>query len=308
MIKFIKIGMLSLVFLSIITTGFGQVKTLVDVQKTFNNIQKVEVSGGALEIEYIGGQSTAVKVDAFLESNNYNQDIVFVSVGNVLKISHKMESSNWNNNRTKGYIRITGPNDMIVEMSGGSGSIKAENINSDETRLNVSSGSIKAKNIQGNLLATASSGSISLEKVNGNISGKVSSGNAKITDVVGDVEYASSSGGITIKEVNGRVNLRLTSGNAQVENVSNLGDMYLTSGNLRASKVGLSPDTRISGTSGNFTIQTYSNLQDFNFNMRASSGNITIGGSRGGKNMIINNGSDAEVRGSISSGNISITN
>ncbi|UJP64663.1 DUF4097 domain-containing protein [Mongoliitalea daihaiensis] len=304
----IKILLVGLVFLGSLSPSFAQIKVLVDIQKQFSNIEKVEVSGGALEVEYTGGEFAEVQVNAFLESNNYNQDIVFVSVGNVLKISHKVDQGNWGNNRTKGYIRITGPREMIVEMSGGSGSIKVENINSEVTRLSVSSGSIKAKMIQGDLLATASSGSITLEKIDGNISGKVSSGNAKILDVMGDVEYASSSGGISIKDVDGRVNLRLTSGNAQVEGVTNLGDVYLTSGNLKASKVGLSPNTRISGTSGNFTIQTYSNLQDYNFNMRASSGNITIGGSRGGKNMIINNGSAYEVKGSISSGNISITN
>jgi len=304
--KFISI--FTIACIGIVGLASAQMKTLVDVQKNFSNIQKIEVSGGALEIQFTGSNQKDISVEAFLESTNPNQDIVFVSVGNVLKISHKVNQTNWGNVRTKGYIRITGPSELVLEMSGGSGSISVDNLISEETRLTVGSGSIKASRVNGDILASAGSGSITLEKINGNISGKVGSGNAKISDVVGNVEYASSSGGITVKDIDGKVNLRLTSGNAKLENVTALGDLSLTSGNLTASKVGLGQDTRISGTSGNFTIQTYSNLQDFNYNMRASSGNITIGGTRGNKNTLINNGAAYEIRGTIVSGNISITN
>jgi lia operon protein LiaG len=304
--KFLSLSIILII--GCLSFSYAQVKVIVDVNKTFSNIQRVEVSGGFLEVEYIGSNRSDMDVSAFLESNYSNQDIVFVTMGNVLKISHKIGQGNWSNTRSKGHIKISGPSSVEVDIKGSSGSIKAENITSTETHLTVSSGSLKAANITGNLFANASSGSITMSNIQGNISGKVSSGSAKISQVKGSVEYASSSGGIQLNDIEGKVNLRLTSGNAQLSNVSSLGDVVLTSGNLKATKVGLSPDTRISGTSGNFTIQTYSNLQDFNYNMRASSGNITIGGSRGGKNMIINNGSAYEVRGSISSGNISITN
>lgn len=301
-------ALMTLMWLGFTNLSHAQMKVLVDVNKTFSNIQRVEVSGGALEIEYIGSNRTDVGVEAYLESNNPKQDIVFVSVGNVLKVSHKIDQGNWSNTRTKGHIKIFGPSAMQVEMKGGSGSVTIANITSDETQISVSSGSIKASNINGNLFANASSGSITLTDIKGNISGKVSSGSAKISQVKGNVEYASSSGGIQVNDVEGSVNLRLTSGNAQLNNVMALGDVSLTSGNLKATKVGLSEKTRISGTSGNFNIQTPSNLKDYNYNMRATSGNISIGSAKGGKNVVINNGASHEIRGTIVSGNISITN
>lgn len=296
-----------LLFICFISLGFAQVKTLVKVKKDYTNIQKIEVSGGSLEVKYVGSNRPDVQVEAFLESSNPNQDIVFVSLGSILKISHKVDQGNWNNTRTKGYIRISGPAELALELKGGSGSILVENLTAEETILSVGSGSIKAKNIQGDLLVSASSGDISVEKVNGNITGKVSSGDAKIANIIGDVDFVSSSGGVSLKDVEGLVNIQLSSGNAKLDNIATLGNLSLKSGNLDATKVGLGKETLLSGTSGNFTIHTFSNLQDYNFNMRSSSGNITIGSSRGSKNVLINNGSSHEIKGSVSSGNISIT-
>ncbi len=291
-----------------ISPVFAQVKTIVDVTKSYTGINKIEVSGGQLEVEYIGGSSSDVSVSAFLESTNPDQDIVFITLGDVLKISHKVNNNNNWNNKTKGYIKISGPESMSLDLKGGSGKIAVENVAASQTLLSVGSGSLFASNIDGDIHASAGSGSIELSNINGNIKGKIGSGSAKIQEVKGSLEYSSSSGGISATSIEGTVHVSLTSGNAKLEDIAELGDLKITSGNFNATNAGLGGSTRINGTSGNFRIQTFSNLQDFNYDLSATSGNITVGNSRSGRNLSIDNGADMSVKGSITSGNISIVN
>lgn len=306
----LKLSTLLLFILSLaaISPVWAQVKTIVDVTKSFSGINKIEVSGGQLELEYIGGSQTEVSVNAFLESTNEDQDIVFVTIGDVLKISHKVSNNNNWNNKTKGHIKISGPVGMSLDMKGGSGSVYVENVSSEATNLSVGSGSVSAKNIEGDVFATAGSGSIKMYGIQGDVKGQVGSGSANMEDINGNINYSSGSGGISVVGVQGIVNVSLTSGNAKLENVSQLGDLKVTSGNVTATNAGLCAETSLSGTSGNFKIQTPSNLRDFNYNLNASSGNITVGNSRGGRNLNIDNGAKSEIKGSITSGNISIVN
>lgn len=304
------IGMLLFVLVASASQSFAQMKTLVDVNRTFSGISKIEVSGGSLDIEYLGNSGNEVSVNAFLESTNHDQDIVFVTMGNVLKISHNVNNSrsNWGNNRTKGHIKIRGPQSVELDMKAGSGSVNVDNVTGDITNLNVGSGSIKGSNINGDIHAKAGSGSIKLSDINGDVKGQIGSGSAEIKNVAGSLDYNSGSGGVKASEIRGLVNISLTSGSAKLDNVAELGDLKLTSGNLDARNAGLGPNTRLNGTSGNFKIQTSSNIRDFNYSLSATSGNITVGNSRGGRNLSIDNGADSSVKGNITSGNISIVN
>jgi lia operon protein LiaG len=305
---------LSLFFIGFIMLPFGasaQMKTLVDINKNYSGITKIEVTGGALEIAYEGNPALEeVSVNAFLESNNHEQDIIFVTVGDILKISHKVNNSGsgWRNMKTKGHIKITGPKEMDLEMRGGSGSVLVDNVKSELTTIQVGSGRITGKNISGEVETKAGSGSIQLSNIQGDVSGSVGSGSAKIEDILGNVKYSSGSGGITATNVQGLLSVSLSSGNAKLENIGELGALRLTSGNLNANNAGLGPDTSINGSSGNFKIKTPSDLREFNFHMKATSGNITVGNSRGGRSLTLDNGAPYDIKGSVTSGNISIEN
>jgi hypothetical protein len=289
--------------------SFAQ-KVLVDANKNYSNIKAIEVSGGWLDVTFSGGSDSNVNVEAFLESSNENQDIIFVTVGDVLKISYEQSSNNssWGNNRNKGYIKITGPMNIDLDMKNSSGTLTVDKVVGDETNLRVSSGKITATNISGDLTIKASSGSLYIDKVSGDIEAGVTSGNADINNVGGNVDYKSTSGSLTADRIKGELSVALTSGNAKLSNIGSLGSMKFTSGNIRATNAGLSGNTNFNGTSGNFKIQTSSNLKDFNFSLKASSGNLRVGGINTGKNLEIDNDASAWVKGSISSGNISIEN
>lgn len=304
-----KISPILMALLLFASVSFAQ-QVLVDGNKSYSNISKIEVSGGWLDVSYDGGSGSDVKVQAFLESNDSDQDIIFVTVGDVLKISYerKNNSGSWGNNRNKGFIKINGPMAIALDIKNSSGTITVDGVTNDETNLRVSSGKVTATNIKGDLKVRASSGSLHIDQVDGNISAGVTSGNADIFNVSGDVDYESTSGSLEAEDIKGELSASLTSGNAKLSNIGELGNLQFTSGNIRASNAGLGDNTRFNGTSGSFRIQTQSDLKSYNFSLKASSGNLKVGGINTGKNLEIDNGASSWVRGSISSGNIVIEN
>ena len=288
--------------------AFAQ-NVLVDTKKSYSGIKRVEVESGWLNVSYKGGNSSEVNVEAYLESNDSDQDIVFVTVGDVLKISHTRKQNNYNwNTKNKGYINITGPENIALDVKGSSGNLTVENISSRETNLRVSSGNVKAYKINGDLSIRATSGNLTADGVSGNVEGGVTSGNGNFFNIDGDLNYESTSGSLEADGIGGEINVRLTSGNAKINNAGKLGSMQFTSGNIRATNSGLGPNTKFSGTSGNFRVQTNSNLKAFNYSLRASSGNLKVGGTNTGKTLEIDNGASTWVKGNISSGNITIEN
>ncbi|MDR7130100.1 hypothetical protein J2X69_002447 [Algoriphagus sp. 4150] len=307
--NFFKLSSLALAMTLTSIVGFAQ-KVLVDANKNYSNIKAIEVSGGWLDVSYHGGSDSDVKVVAYLESHDETQDIIFVTVGDVLKISYEQSSRNssWGNNRNKGYIKISGPMNIDLDMKNSSGTLTVDKVVGDKTNLRVSSGKVTATNISGDLAIKASSGSLTIDKVSGDVVAGVTSGNADISNIGGNVDYQSTSGSLNADRVKGELTVALTSGNAKLSNIGSLGSMKFTSGNIRAANAGLSGNTNFNGTSGNFKIQTPSNLKDYNFSLRASSGNLKVGGINTGKNLEIDNSASKWVKGSISSGNITIEN
>ncbi len=303
-----KIFTLGLGLLFMATFSFAQ-NVIVDTKKSYSNIKTIEVNGGWLDVSYEGGSGSEVKVDAYLESTESNQDIVFVTLGDVLKISYERNNSNnsWNS-KNKGYIKITGPKELELKLRNSSGSLSVHNVSSESTFLKVSSGKISASNITGDLDINATSGSLKISNISGNVMAGMSSGNAAISQVKGDVKYKSTSGSLDAEDIQGEISVALTSGNARLTNIGTLGNLQFTSGNIRAENAGLGAQTSFNGTSGSFRVQTPSNLKAFNYSLKASSGNVKVEGISSGKTLEITNGSGPLIKGSISSGNITIEN
>jgi hypothetical protein len=303
--KIITLG-LSLLFIATISNAQN---VIVDAKKSYSNIKTVEVNGGWLDVTYEGGSGTEVNVEAYLESNETNQDIVFVTLGDVLKISYQRNSNNssWNN-KSKGYIKITGPKAVALQLRNSSGSLMVDNVANEETILKVSSGRISASGIDGNLDIQATSGSLKVDRVSGNVMAGVTSGNADLMDIDGDVKYKSTSGSLNAANIGGEIEVALTSGNAKLSNIGSLGSLKFTSGNIKAENAGLGDNTSFTGTSGNFKVQTPSDLKAYNFSLKASSGNVKVGNVSTGKSLEMDNGSGPWVKGNISSGNITIEN
>lgn len=306
--NYTRLGLVALLLL-VSTTWVAAQNVLVNTTKKYPNIKQIEVESGWLDVSYQGGEGTEVSVEAYLESNLSDQDIVFVTLGDVLKVSYKRsgEKYNWNG-KNKGYLKITGPKSMQVSVRGSSGEINLTNLASEKTILQLTSGTVKAAQIKGNLTLTSTSGTLKASGIEGNVEARLTSGNAYLENISGKVSYESTSGSLDARDIDGELNVRLTSGNAKIENAKQLGKLSFTSGNVRATNSGLGVNTQFTGTSGNFTIQTPSALNSFNYSLKASSGNLRVGGSSGTKSLELNNNAANTIRGNITSGNMTITN
>lgn len=300
----------SLAFLMMVSSTWAMAQNvLVNTQKSYSNIKRIEVESGWLNVSYTGGGSAEVSVEAYLESNYTDQDIVFVTVGDVLKISHTKKQNNYSwNSKNKGYIHMTGPQNIEIDFRGSSGNMTVENAGEKSTSLRVSSGNVTANQIKGDLIIKATSGNLNVNGVEGNVQGGVTSGNANFFAVKGNLDYESTSGSLEADGVGGQISVSLTSGNAKINNAGQLGFLQFTSGNVRATNSGLGPNTRFNGTSGNFRVQTNSDLKGFNYSLKSSSGNLKVGTTSTGKSLEIDNGASTTVRGNITSGNITIEN
>jgi hypothetical protein len=291
------------------TTWATAQNVLVNTTKKYPKIKEIEVESGWLDVSYQGGEGTEVSVEAYLESNIPDQDIVFVTVGDVLKVSYKRsgEKYNWNS-KNKGFIKITGPKSMKLSVRGSSGKIDLTNLVSENTVLQLTSGTVTAAQIKGNLKLTSTSGTLKATGIEGNVEARLTSGNAYLENISGSVNYESTSGSLDAKNIDGVLSARLTSGNAKIENAKQLGQLSFTSGNVRAVNSGLGANTKFTGTSGNFTIQTTTDLKSFNYSLRAASGNIRVGNSSGTKSLELNNNASTWIKGTITSGHITIEN
>ena len=306
--NYTRLGLVALLLL-VSTTWVAAQNVLVNTTKKYNNIKQIEVESGWLDVSYQGGEGTEVSVEAYLESNIADQDIVFVTLGDVLKVSYKRsgEKYNWNG-KNKGYLKITGPKSMKVSVRGSSGEINLTNLTSESTVLQLTSGTVAATQIKGNLKLTSTSGTLKATGIEGSVEARLTSGNAYLENISGSVNYESTSGSLDAKYIDGELNVRLTSGNARIENAKQIGQLYFTSGNVRAVNSGLGANTQFTGTSGNFTIQTTSDLKAFNYSLKAASGNIRVGNSSSTKSLELNNNASTWIKGTITSGNITIEN
>lgn len=306
--NYTRLGLVALLLLASATWVAGQ-NVLVNTTKKYSNIKQIEVESGWLDVSYQGGDGTEVSVEAYLESNIADQDIVFVTLGDVLKVSYKRSSEKYNwNSKNKGYLKITGPKSMQVSVRGSSGEINLSNLASETTVLQLTSGTLAAAQIKGNLKLTSTSGTLRASGIEGNVEARLTSGNAYLENISGSVNYESTSGSLNAKNIDGVLSARLTSGNAKIENAKQLGSLAFTSGNVRAVNSGLGERTQFTGTSGNFTIQTSSDLKAYNYSLKAASGNIRVGNSGGRRTLELNNNASSWIKGTITSGNITIEN
>ncbi len=195
---------------------------------------------------------------------------------------------------------------MQLSVKSSSGSLLISGVNAPSHQLEASSGQVKVFDVKGDLLLIASSGNIQLAHLMGNLECKVSSGNASIEDVMGDMNFKATSGQLKANSISGLVNAKLTSGNIKLNQIGELGRLEITSGNIKADHAGLGSTTSMNGSSGNIQINTTSDINDYNFDISAGSGNIRIGNRTDNKSIHIQNGKSTTISGKVGSGNISI--
>jgi hypothetical protein len=288
----------------------GEMEVVQVINEEFPEIQSIEIESGFLDVNYQGDpNATTVTLDALMESNNPGRFIIEYRVEeNKLIIDLNQTGSNGGGNN-RGYLNLTGPEMMAMNVEVGAGETIIKNIQASSFEINTGSGSVDLANITSPaIVLKVGSGAVNGSNLVGNISLEVSSGNTTLSNVMGNIEAVGSSGKLTLTDVEGLVNTKLSSGNMVFDSVRELGQLEISSGNINALNSGLSQFTGFESSSGNVSIQTSSNLTGFNYDLKAGSGKVTVGESVSSGSLKINNGASYTIIGIVSSGNIVIKN
>ncbi len=285
---------------------------ITTITENYTNIKTVQVDAAMLEVEYEGqAGSQGLTMQAELRSNSKSRyEIKYRLSGDKLIVEVVNKKGLFGGAKAEGHIRFTGPRDMSLILSAGSGKIKAENVVSPETKLSIVSGEIRAKGIaSGRTFLTSTSGQVKAEDIIGRVTADVSSGSIEVLRVDGDLDANGSSGLIKLTGINGQVTANMSSGKVELTNVKSLGKINISSGQLFATATGLSAQTELRASSGNIYVQTPTNLRSFNYNITVGSGTAKVGTSQSTSGALnINNGASSTIRGEVGSGKIEIVN
>ncbi|MFC5623418.1 Putative adhesin [Algoriphagus winogradskyi] len=279
------------------------------INEEFTEVNSIEIESSFLDVSYIGNPDMeSVQLIGALESSKAGNFAIEYRVDqNTLIIEVVRHGIGGGNSR--GYINLTGPQHMNMNLEAGSGNIQIHQVTAQKFEFDGGSGNIELGDIKAPLLELKlSSGKINAYDLIGDVELEISSGNASISNLEGDLNAVGSSGKFNFKLISGKVNSSLNSGNGILNGVQELGKLKISSGNYTVNNSYFGSNTQFEGSSGNFDIQTNSDLSDFNFDLKTSSGNIRVGGSNSSGSLKIDNGSPYTVSGVVSSGNIKIGN
>ncbi len=292
-----------------VTSCDTEMELVQSIDQEFSGISSLDIESAFLDVTYTGdpNKQEVHLVGSLESSRNGNYSIEYRVDDDKLII--EVERRGIGTGKNRGYLNLTGPELMNLDLEAGSGNVVINKVSSGAFEFDGGSGNVELNNISAPLIELElSSGKIQASNLVGNVDLEISSGNATISKLEGNINAVGSSGKFMFSEINGKVNSSLNSGNGELNKVQEIGKLKISSGNYTVKDSSLGATTRFEGSSGNFDVQTSSNLQDFNFDLKSSSGNIVVGESSSSGSLKINNGSPYTVSGVVSSGNIRIRN
>ncbi len=298
----------------------GQANIVIDqAEKKFDNIASIVVKGSFCKVNINSHSASNIEFKGELKANKERDDVtieykqngstleVWIERPNSLRgsfngfLNFKVPANtNIDVRNSSGSVNVTNIDQSIVKLVASSGSIYAENINSD-LKATASSGSIKALNISGNLISTCSSGSIKMENIKGNLISSTSSGSQYIKMISSEVKSTSSSGSLNISNVKGNVSARASSGTIKLNNIKGALKLNTSSGGQYGEEIHLTGNSYFNSSSGSIKIGISNTAEELSFNLTASSGSLQAKGSNGKKKLKIEKG-DILIKGVSSSG------
>ncbi len=155
-VKMNKFFILCISILALVLNGCGYSQNAVvsDIEEVFQGVREIEVQGGPLEVTYEGDpQATEVFLNAYLESfgkNNY--EITYRKEGDKLLVKWEKHGGfgGWGINHSKGFISLKGPENILLDMKSGSGSLYVKGVDHEQLNLSTGSGQIDIEKIKAN--------------------------------------------------------------------------------------------------------------------------------------------------------------
>lgn len=246
---------IALLLLSIQFT-FAQTKT---VQKSYNNIQKIELDVISGNIEIGASSNGQVQLDG-----EYDADQVQVSITNTngnLKIKEKSKSRRMNEAST---WTLKVPNDIMIRSNTASGNVEVEDVDI-ELYSNTGSGNYSFENFEGSMQLNTGSGNIMIIDSEGDANCNTGSGNIKVNGSNGKLGLNTGSGTISLDRAVGSINANSGSGQVTGKNVTVTGSSSFNTGSGNVSlSLAAQPgaDLSVNAGSGNSSLD----MNGFKFN------------------------------------------
>ena len=142
------------------------------VNEEFSGIESVQIESGFLDVNYQGNENaTAVTLDALMESNKPGNYIIEYRVEQTKLIIMVEQTGSNGGGNNRGYINLTGPEMMAIDVEVGSGETVINTVQASAFEINSGSGLIDIANIKapGNVLKV-SSGQFMGDNILGNLS------------------------------------------------------------------------------------------------------------------------------------------
>ncbi len=207
---YLSLAVLISTFNSCIINGInGQANIVIDqAEERFDNVASLVIKGSFCNVNMDTHSANTVAFKGEIKANKERDDIKikYQQKGAVLEVW--IERPNSLRGSFDGLLDFIVPVNTNVDVDNSSGSIMATNIGQSIVKLTASSGSIQAENINSDLSTKTSSGSIKVNNISGNLSCTSSSGSQSIIKVGADVDAQTSSGRISIDEAQGKVKVR----------------------------------------------------------------------------------------------------
>ncbi len=254
---------------------------LAEASFSAEGIDRLEVEGQFCPVVVASTNTNLVEFKGQITSKSRggNFQIKHERQGNTLRVwIERSGKLRWMN--IQGSLDFKVPQNLDLDISNSSGSVRVSGLISQHFRVQTSSGSIRGENIQAPATFKSSSGSIKVVNLKGNVEAKSSSGSQKWEKITGDIQTQASSGGIQFEQLNGNIRATTSSGTIRLASVQGTLNLEASSGSLTGKAVKLSGKNYFETSSGSIRMELINNLDDFSFDLKSNSGSIYVGGER----------------------------
>ncbi|TAF67780.1 MAG: hypothetical protein EAZ55_01815 [Cytophagales bacterium] len=294
-------------------------KAQKSIDEKFNDIDEIEIKGGFCDVVIVGSNQSQTTLSATISgSGDKNYELEYEKIGSRLTVFLKDNKKNgkWKNENLQGVIKIETNRKNKITATTSSGDIGINNFKDNTFTIASTSGSISATELDGTINIASTSGNINLENSKGTISTKNTSGNQCIKDSEGNIVAKNTSGDIELSQFVGTATAENTSGGITIKAVEASLKLVNTSGGIRGEQVKVTNHSTFAATSGDIDIQFSNKIEDLNFELKSSSGNIKGIGSKkqsgfssdGGTINSTNTSGKYTIKGVTSSGSQNYTN
>jgi hypothetical protein len=249
-----------------------------------------------LEFEYSGIEKVVVKAalfDVIIEGGIGGAAIGTIETGDEHVLQHRKTGSAleiWYerpflkplSSRTHS-LRLRVPISADVKVENTSGDAVVKSIEARNLRVKTTSGDIRIQDIVSDIDLATTSGKIEAKESKADLRASSTSGKQYYNSIIGNIDANSGSGDIGIVSQEGSLKLRTTSGS------------------IEGKAIAVSGNSSFSTTSGKIAINPENTLEDFTFDLNASSGRLAVG-SQTAKGRLISGRGPIRIVGTSTSG------